>query len=69
MKLLYKRYGGLLARCPQCYALIGYDPDDVSTTQNIRCPQCQTMMWVPFNPNYDGRIINNDQVSKQKLDT
>ena len=49
-----------MARCPSCYALIGYSPEDVSTNQNIRCPQCQFTMWVPFNPNYDGVVKESE---------
>ena len=57
VKLLCDRYLGLLARCNYgCGALIGYDPDDVSKNQCITCPKCKTVLWVPFNPNYDGII-------------
>lgn len=65
MILLHSRYAGLLARCPNCYALLGYKPEDVSASQNIRCMQCGFTMWVPFNPNYDGVVkkenLNNEQ--------
>lgn len=50
-----------MARCPNCYALIGYEPKDVSASQNIKCPQCQFTMWVPFNPNYDGVIKESEE--------
>ena len=60
MKLLYTRYGGLIARCPNCYAIIGYEPNDVSKTQNISCPQCKFTLWVPFNPNYDGVVKESE---------
>ena len=66
MKLLYTRYGGMLARCPNCYAIIGYDPDDVNTNQNISCPQCKFKMWVPFNPNYDGVIKEESEEKKDE---
>ena len=56
MTLLCKRWGGSIARCPNCYAILGYKPEDVSSSQNISCPQCFATMWVPFNPNYDGII-------------
>ena len=57
MKLLNPRYLGLIARCNSgCGALIGYEPDDVSKNQCIKCPQCGAVLWVPFNPNYDGVI-------------
>lgn len=67
MKVLYNRYGGLIARCPSCYAILGYTPDDVSTDQTFICPQCQFKIWVPLNPNYDGIIRateeNNSEVT------
>lgn len=57
MKLLHNRYFGLIARCnTNCGALIGYNPEDVSKNQCIKCPQCGTVLWVPFNPTYDGVI-------------
>ena len=61
MKLLYQRYAGMIARCPNCYAIIGYSPEDVTKSQNIKCPQCQFSMWVPFNPNYDGVIKESEE--------
>ena len=60
MKVLCERYAGLMARCPNCYALLGYNPEDVTSAQNIRCPQCKFSMWVPFNPNYDGVIKESE---------
>ena len=56
MKILYQRYYGLIARCNNCGCLIGYEPNDVSNSQNISCPQCKFTLWVPLNPNYDGII-------------
>ena len=56
MKLLNPRYYGMIARCNACGALIGYEPNDVNESQNIKCPQCNFMLWVPFNPTYDGVI-------------
>lgn len=61
MILLNKRWGGLIARCPNCYAIIGYKPEDVSSAQNIKCPQCSATMWVPFNPNYDGVVKESEE--------
>ena len=66
MKILCQRYAGLMARCPNCYALIGYEPNDVSKSQNIKCPQCQFTMWVPFNPNYDGVIKESEEKTNGK---
>ena len=65
MKLLNPRYLGLIARCNSgCSALIGYEPDDVSKNQCIKCPQCGAVLWVPFNPNYDGVIREENNNGK-----
>lgn len=64
MILLNKRWGGQIARCPNCYAIIGYTPEDVSATQNIKCIQCSFTLWVPFNPNYDGVIKEESEDKK-----
>ena len=62
MKLLNPRYYGLIARCNGgCGALIGYEPNDVSKNQCIKCPQCGMVLWVPFNPNYDGVIKESEE--------
>lgn len=62
VKLLYDRYLGQIARCNQgCGALIGYGPEDVSKNQCIVCPKCKTVLWVPFNPEYDGVIKESEE--------
>lgn len=65
MKVLCQRYMGMIARCNSgCGALIGYSPEDVSANQCIKCPQCGMVLWVPFNPNYDG-VIKEDSEEKK----
>lgn len=65
MKILYNRYLGQIARCNGgCGAILGYTPEDVSKNQCIVCPACKAVIWVPFNPNYDGVI--KDEQSEQK---
>ena len=66
MKILAKRYCGQIARCNACYCLIGYEPNDVTSTQNLRCPQCGFTLWVPFNPNYDGVIKEEKEEKKDE---
>lgn len=61
MKILNTRYYGLIARCNNCGCLIGYEPNEVSDNQNISCPQCKFTLWVPFNPKYDGIIIERKE--------
>ena len=61
MKLLYNKYFGMIARCNACGAIIGYTPEDVSTTQNISCPQCRFSIWVPLNPTYDGMVKEEEE--------
>ena len=65
MKILNTRYYGQIARCNACGCLIGYEPADVSANQNITCPQCKFVLWVPFNPTYDGVI---KEASEEKKD-
>ena len=54
----------MIARCNSCGCLIGYEPNDVSNNQNIKCPQCGFMLWVPLNPNYDGVIKEESEEKK-----
>ena len=64
MKILSPRYCGLIARCNSCGCLIGYEPEDVTKNQNIKCPQCGFTLWVPFNPTYDGVIKEESEEKK-----
>jgi hypothetical protein len=66
MKVLNERYYGLIARCNSCGCLIGYEPNDVSKSQNISCPLCKFTLWVPFNPNYDGVIKESEEPKNEK---
>ena len=50
-----------MARCNNCGCIIGYTPDDVYANQNLKCPQCGFMMWVPFNPTYDGVVKESEE--------
>jgi len=61
MKILCPRYYGMIARCNACGCVMGYNPDDVSNTQNLKCPQCGFTLWVPFNPSYDGVIKESEE--------
>ena len=54
----------MIARCNACGCIIGYGPEDVSTSQNMKCPQCGFNMWVPFNGTYDG-VIKESEVKKE----
>lgn len=57
IRLLNPHWMGMIARCNSgCGALIGFEPGDVSKNQCITCPQCGQVLWVPFNPTYDGVI-------------
>ena len=66
MKILNTRYYGQIARCNACGCLIGYEPADVSANQNITCPQCKFVLWVPFNPTYDGIIKEESEEKKDE---
>ena len=67
MKILSTYYNGMLAHCNACGALLGYTPEDVNEKQNIKCPQCSFVMWVPFNPNYDGVIVEESENKDETL--
>ena len=60
MIILSPHYGGMIARCNKCGAILGYKPEEVDKNQNIICPQCKFKIWVPFNPNYDGVVKENE---------
>ena len=70
VKLLYDRYLGQIARCNQgCGAIIGYGPEDVGTERivsDIICPKCKMVLWVPFNPEYDGVIKESEEKKNEK---
>lgn len=68
MIVISNRYYGQIARCNNCGAILGYTPDDVNSNQNIRCPQCNFTLWVPFNPNYDG-VIKDERIDKGRLES
>lgn len=60
MQILSPRYYGMIARCNACGCIIGYQPEDVSNSQNMKCPQCGFTMWVPLNLTYDGVIKESE---------
>ena len=64
MQILFPRYYGQMARCNKCGCIIGYAPEDVNKEQKILCPQCQFMILVPFNPNYEG-VIENEKLNDE----
>ena len=66
MKILCDYYNGMLAHCNNCGALLGYAPEDVNENQNITCPKCSFVMWVPFNPNYDGVIKEESEEERNE---
>lgn len=57
MIVLCNRYFGSIARC-DCGAILGYQPNDVSRAQMIRCPVCTNLVRVLFDPTYEGVIEN-----------
>lgn len=61
MKILNQRYYGMIARCNNCGAILGYEPSDVNSAQNVKCPQCGFTLWVPLNSNYDGVIKESEE--------
>ena len=68
MIVLNKYYYGSIARC-SCGAVIGYKPEDVSRAKSIRCPICQSLVEVLFDPTYEGEIKDETNVPEQSEDT
>lgn len=66
-RILHPHWMGMIARCNSgCGALIGFEPEDVNKNQCISCPQCKQVLWVPFNPNYDGVIKEEEKEKKDE---
>lgn len=58
MVVLSQNYGGLVAYCDRCRALLGWKAEDVYGTI-IYCPICKNQIEVPFNKNYNDSTQKN----------
>ena len=70
MIVLNNYYRGLICRCPGCYAILGYGPEDVHNNSYVSCPLCKFEILTKMMLDYDGVIREDDKngeamVSKQ----
>lgn len=56
MIVLSNYYRGLVCRCNNCGALLGYGPEDVHNNSYVTCPQCRFEILTKMQLNYDGII-------------
>ena len=54
MIVLNTYYRGLICRCNNCGALLGYKPEDIHANSYITCPQCRTEVLTNMQLSYDG---------------
>ena len=56
MTILNNYYRGLICRCPNCYAILGYGPEDVHKNSYVTCPKCRFEILTKMILDYDGVI-------------
>ena len=56
MIVLNNYYRGLICRCPGCYAILGYGPEDVHNNSYVTCPKCKFEILTKMMLDYDGVI-------------
>ena len=59
MKLLCQKYYGLITRCEQCGAVIGYNANDIYNNYYLYCPQCKAQIKILIDLKYDGLVKEN----------
>ena len=61
MIVLNPRYYGLICRCNNCGALLGYKPEDIHANSYVNCPQCGFEILTKMQLNYDGIVKEGDK--------
>lgn len=56
MTILNNYYRGLICRCPSCYTVLGYGPEDIHNNSYVTCPNCKFEILTKMILNYDGVI-------------
>ena len=56
MTILNNYYFGLICRCNNCGALLGYGPEDIFNNSYVRCPRCGFKILTKMQLDYDGVI-------------
>lgn len=64
MIVLNDYYRGLICRCPGCYAILGYGPQDVHSNSYVSCPKCKFEILTKMMLDYDGVIREDDTNGK-----
>lgn len=64
MKLLNNYYRGLICRCPNCFAVLGYGPEDIHKNSYITCPSCKFEILTKMILDYDGLIKEESEEKK-----
>lgn len=65
MKILNNYYRGLICRCPNCFAILGYEPADVHKNSYVTCPLCQFEILTKMMLDYDG-VIKDEEKPKDE---
>lgn len=60
MIVLSNYYKGLVCRCNNCGALLGYKPEDVHKNSYVTCPQCRFEILTKMQIDYDGVVKENN---------
>lgn len=56
MIILSNYYKGLVCRCNNCGALLGYKPEDVHNNSYVTCPRCKFEILTKMQLDYDGLV-------------
>lgn len=56
MTVLSSYYRGLICRCPNCFTVLGYGPEDVHNNSYVTCPSCKFEILTKMILDYDGVI-------------
>ena len=67
MKLLNQYYRGLICRCPNCFAILGYGPEDVHKNSYVTCPSCNFEILTKMQLDYDGVIREENKNGKTDI--
>ena len=61
MIILNQYYRGLLCRCPSCFVVLGYGPEDIHNNSYITCPNCKFEILTKMQLDYDGVIKESEE--------
>lgn len=67
MIILNKYYRGLICRCPNCFAILGYSPADVHKNSYVTCPLCKFEILTKMMLDYDGIIKESEEKKNETV--